>query len=186
MFDSRIVLLIVFTSFFILFQGTAHSEVTVEPFGFAVSLEENAEHEVELVLSNSAEDEVAFSIDSELIEDEDNRGAGPRRDDPGEILQRIQTQYIHWIGMAWDPENEWLWGCNYTEQFRIIAYDPEDDEIQISFDPGRNLVGMFYSDGIIHAGGYNQSPNTIYRYDLEGNALENMRSPIDLAATCLT
>ncbi|MDP8241332.1 MAG: carboxypeptidase-like regulatory domain-containing protein, partial [Candidatus Hatepunaea meridiana] len=163
----------------------AIAEITVNPIGFAISVEEDQGAEVELVLSNSSEDDVAFSIDYELVEDDDDRRAGPRRDDPGEILQRIQTPYIHWIGMAWDPENNWLWGCNYTESFRIMAYDPEDDEVHVNFDPGRNLVGMYYYDGIIHAGGYSQNQNTIYRYDLEGNALDNMRSPVALTSSCI-
>ena len=43
--------------------GSVIAEITVEPLGFAVSVEEDGEAEVELVLSNSGEDDVAFSID---------------------------------------------------------------------------------------------------------------------------
>ena len=63
-----------------LFFVSAIAEITVEPLGFAVPVEEDGEVEVELVLSNSGEDDVAFKIEYELIveEEDDDRQAGPR------------------------------------------------------------------------------------------------------------
>ena len=46
-------------------------EIAVEPIGFALGIEEDAEAEVELVLANSGEDDVAFVIDYELIVEEE-------------------------------------------------------------------------------------------------------------------
>jgi len=59
------------------------AEITVEPFGFAVSVEENGDPvEVDVILRNSRNDDVAFEIELEEIEEE-QRG-GPRRDDRGD------------------------------------------------------------------------------------------------------
>ena len=58
------------TAFLLLTAGlnTATAEITVDPVGFTVSLEDEPV-EVELTLSNDAENEVSFSIDYDYFLD---------------------------------------------------------------------------------------------------------------------
>ena len=64
-----------------LFAPQAVGNITVSPVGVAVSLENEDPLEVELTLTNHGDSEVAFSIDFDEPE-EDERGIGPRRDQP--------------------------------------------------------------------------------------------------------
>ncbi|MDP8238549.1 MAG: carboxypeptidase-like regulatory domain-containing protein, partial [Candidatus Hatepunaea meridiana] len=157
------------------------ASITVAPYGFTVSVEENQEAEVELVLSNSGEDEIAFSLDCELIEDEEERQVCPRRDDPGDVLADYNTPYHHWICLAWDPDRELMWGADYDAS-RLIAIDPEDGDIVANYQVAGRYVGMFYLEGVLYMGGYNAN-RFIFRYDTDGNALQNWQLPISLSDT---
>ncbi|MDP8239920.1 MAG: carboxypeptidase-like regulatory domain-containing protein, partial [Candidatus Hatepunaea meridiana] len=153
------------------------AEVTVEPFGFAVSIEEDNETEIELILSNGGEDNIAFSIDYELIEDEEDRLVGPRRDDPGDVLREFQKPYNQIHGLAWDPDNNWMWGIDFGR--RIYAIDLEDEEVVIDVGVGQTMAGLFYLNGVLHAGGWGGGANNIFRYDTEGEALERLVLPLN-------
>ncbi|NQT35315.1 carboxypeptidase regulatory-like domain-containing protein, partial [bacterium] len=177
-YSQRTILIITFVIGFFCY-GFAIAEITVEPLGFAVPVEEDGEAEVELVLSNSGEDDIAFSIDYELIVEEDDRQAGPRRDDPGDVLEEYEVQYDETIGLAWDDEHKWMWGIEYV-QSHIYAINPEDGDVEVNFATNLRLVGLFFLDGVLHAGGYYDNPHTIYRYDTEGEALDPMESPVHL------
>ena len=156
----------------------AYSGVTPDPFGFSLGIGENEEAELELVLSNGGEAEVGFNIEFELVvEEDDNRGI-PRRDEPGEVLRRYRIPYIHTIGLAWDEDREWMWGLDWTER-RLYAIDVEDGEIQVNVVMNQGLVGLFYWDGVLYGGGYNDN-RLIYLYDTDGRALETWRLPISL------
>ena len=61
--------------------NSAFSEITVDPIGIIVSLENGDEETVEITLSNDGEDDVAFKIGFTAPPDEEERG-GPRRDQP--------------------------------------------------------------------------------------------------------
>ena len=170
---------VLITGFFC--YGSVIAEITVEPFGFAVSVEEDDEAEIELVLGNSSEDDIAFKIEYELIVDEEDQQAGPRRDDPGDILRRYEIPYVHTIGLAWDPEQNWMWGLDWSVR-RLYAIDVENGEIQVNIQLNQGMVGLFHHDGVIHAGSYNAN-RQIFRWDIEGNAIETWRLPITLADT---
>ncbi|MDP8239156.1 MAG: T9SS type A sorting domain-containing protein [Candidatus Hatepunaea meridiana] len=163
-----------------LFHSLTNAEITIEPFGFAVSIEEDDETVIELVLSNSGEDDVGFNINSQLIEDDNDRREGPRRDDPGDILEEYEAQqYRSNTGLAWDDDNNWMWGFDY-EVHHFYAFDPEEEEIVENFDVGQSRYSMFYLDGVLYIGAYANDPNNIFCYDTEGNALDPIRSPISL------
>ncbi|MCF7810315.1 carboxypeptidase regulatory-like domain-containing protein [bacterium] len=165
------------TGFFCFCPATA--EITVEPFGFALSVEEDAETEIELTLSNSGEDEAAFSIRYELISDEEERFLNPERDEPGEVIREYRIPYVHTIGLAWDPDNEWMWGFDWTER-RLYAIDVEEGEIQVNVVLDQGCVGLFYWEGVIYGGGYNAN-RLIYRFDQEGDIINTIQLPISLA-----
>ncbi|NQT34736.1 carboxypeptidase regulatory-like domain-containing protein, partial [bacterium] len=177
--NQRIMLIVTLVTGFFCY-GFAVAEITVEPFGFAVSVEEDGEADVELLLSNSDEVDVVFNIDYSLVEEED-RQAGPRRDDPGDVIERYEIPYNQPLCMAWDPDRNWVWGTHHHEG-RLFALDPEDGELQENFEIVTYLTGMFYIDGILYLGGWSQHPQDIYRYDTDGRALGALRSPISLAA----
>ena len=162
------------------FYGSVIAEISVEPFGFAVSVEVDEEVDVELVLSNDGEDDVEFSIDYELVVEEDDRGIGPRRDDPGDVLAEYDVDYSSNQGLAWDPDNGWLWGNDFRN---LYAFNPETEEFELEIQwPDANIdanrIGGFYLDGVLWFSGYQHTPSFIYRYDTEGNAVdERIQSP---------
>jgi len=155
------------------------AEVTVHPFGFAVSVDENDEAEIELTLGNRSEGDVAFNIDYRLIIDEDDHRIGPQRDDPGDVLEEYRIPYEQTFGMAWDADRYWMWGTWHHEG-HLFAINPEDGEVMEDFRIETYLSGMFYLDGILYLGGWSRHPQHIYRYDTDGNALELLNSPISL------
>lgn len=71
--------------------NSAFSEITVDPIGFTVSMEGGEEVEVEMVLSNSGDVDVAFKIKNELIIPDENRRGGPRRDDLGDEVASLNS-----------------------------------------------------------------------------------------------
>ncbi len=169
------ILLVAALIFIFICYGSGTAEIVVIPFGFTVSVEEEGEAEVELVLNNSGEEDVAFSIDYELLEDEEDRRAGPRRDDPGDILAEYDAPCATRC-LAWDENDGWMWGLEYD---RLWAFDPENEEIVVS--RGLNTYkGLFYLEGVLFTGGWDNNPWTIYRFDTECNALETWDSPINL------
>ncbi|MDP8238131.1 MAG: T9SS type A sorting domain-containing protein [Candidatus Hatepunaea meridiana] len=156
----------------------ANAEITVNPIGFAVSVEEDRETEVELVLENSADDEVLYQMRYRWLYDNGEERFMPRRDEPGEILQRIRVPYTHTIGLALDTENEWMWSLEWSQR-RLYAIDLEEYEVQVNVATNLGLVGMFYLDGVLYAGGY-AANGLIYRYDTDGRLINTWRLPIDL------
>ena len=182
MLYSRIAVLVVIAFLFAAFSNPAQCEVTVDPFGFAVSVGEDEETEVELTLANDGEDDVAFSIDYEWIIEEDELRIGPHRDDPGDFLVDYEMQYGNTMGLAWDEPNGWMWGLSMGNN-RLYAFDPEEEEVTVNVGTMDNIAGLFHLDGVLYAGGYDRHANTIYRFDVEGNALNPWQSPVALGSS---
>ncbi|NQU05346.1 MAG: hypothetical protein HQ568_04570, partial [Calditrichaeota bacterium] len=156
-------------------SSSVTAEVTVEPFGFAVSLEENGETEVELTLSNSGEDDVAFSIKYELLIEEDERRAGPRRDDLGDVLREFDLPFNRTDGMVWDGDN--LWACSYGDS-RYCCFD-EDFEVISNFQTAGQVVGMTWDavDGVFWMGQWNT--RNVFMYDRDGNRVDTFQMPVN-------
>ena len=112
-----------------------------------------------------------------------NRQSGisiPRRDDPGDILREYEVPYDRTFGLAWDEGHNWIWGIN-PGPTRLFAIDPVNGEVTAEINVGRVMAGMFCLDGVIYIGGWRNNPNSIYRYDTDGNELEALESPVDLS-----
>jgi len=156
------------------------AEVTVDPFGFAVSIEADDEAELELVLSNSGEEDVAFIIDYNLIENEDQDQVGPLRDDPGDVIDEFDVpqggRNGYFGGIAWDRINEWMWltELETVNPARFMAIDPENDyEMVRTFNAPGQMMGAGWYDGIIYA--VNWSNNWLFRFDTDGNNVDNLQ-----------
>jgi hypothetical protein len=159
------------------------AQVSVDPFGFTVSLEQDAETDIELTLTNNNEEDVAFNINYQAISDEEERLIGPRRDEPGEILAEFRVGFFNTVGLAWDPENQLMWALAWSDGF-LCAIDIENGEEVVRIN-ARSMLGLFYFDGVLYAGGYNNAVNTIYRFDTEGNAIGNWRIQQNLTWTTI-
>ncbi|MCF7811778.1 T9SS type A sorting domain-containing protein [bacterium] len=177
---SLSVVFLVFLTFFIL-PDFSFAQVSVNPFGLTVSLEQDAETDIELTLTNSGDENVAFRINYEAISDEEEQLIGPRRDEPGEILAELAVPYYNTVGLAWDPENQWMWALAWSDS-RLYAYDIENEETVVNVAV-RGILSLFYVDGVLYAGGYNNNVNTVYRFDTQGNAIGNWRIQTDLTWT---
>ena len=95
---------------------------------------------------------------------------GPRRDDPGDVIAEFEAPYEWTSGLAWDTENDWIWGLDYIAN-RLYAINPENGEVVVNFAiEGNNRIGLFYLDDMLWVGGFN-TRRTIFRYDREGNQL---------------
>jgi len=178
MLKKQVLTLCLFLALTLLFQTSILAEVTIDPIGFAMVVEEGNETEVELTLINNGEEDVTFNFGYSLIEDEEERRLGPRRDDPGDILEQYQIPYVHTIGLAWDEDRGWMWGVDWTER-RLYALDVEEEEITVNIVMNQGLVGLFYWEGVLYGGGYNDN-RLVYRYDIEGNAQGTIRLPRSL------
>jgi len=155
-----------------------HAEVTVDPRGLTISVAEDPV-ETEFTLVNQYEQDVAYRLTFQwLPEDEEEEQRGPRRDEPGEILQRVGIPYSYTIGLALDTENNWMWSLEWNQR-RLYAIDMEEYEVQVNIGTNVGLVGLFYRDGILYAGGY-AANGLVYRYDLEGRLINQWRLPINL------
>jgi len=166
---------------------TTSAEITVNPFGFAVSVEDEIV-EVELILSNDSEDDVAFNIGYYLIDDEEGQ-IGPRRDDLGDLIDEFEPPQQgnvnrHVNGIAWDSDNEWMW-ISESDNRRVIAVDPFDDyEMVAQFDMPDGVSGLAYYGGVFYGVGWINHP-WLYRTDADGENLGNFQLQASAGAcTC--
>ena len=177
-------------SVMLMLANPSFGEVTVDPCGFSLAMEENAEAVIELVLSNDGETEVAFSVEYELMEDEEDRRGGPRRDDLGDLIHAFEppqaglgNQYV--TGMAWDWDNSWMW-LTESDNLRVVAVDPADDynEAARFNGPGTDrdgTSGAAWYDGVLYMVGW-VNHDYLYRYDTEGNNIGNLNMPASAGA----
>ncbi|MBT3231444.1 MAG: T9SS type A sorting domain-containing protein [Calditrichaeota bacterium] len=164
---KRICLYSLFLSIMLtVFLSTASAQISVIPNGIGVSLDENDEGGTELILINDYEDAETFSIDYDLIEDDEDRRNGPQRDEPGELLREFESPLINVGGMCFD--GELLWGGDYGNN-RIAAVTLEGEEI-LNFVSNNNPLSMTFDGEIIWAS--NWSTAEIYTYDLEGERID--------------
>ncbi len=144
--------------------GTSTAQISVIPHGFGISLDENEEGDAELILINDYEEPITFSIDTDLIENDENQRQGPRRDEPGELLRQFVSPIDQVGGMCFD--GELLWGGSYGSD-RIVAVTLEGEAVLNFGHP--NPLSMTFDGERIWAS--NWDSNQLITYDLEGNQL---------------
>ena len=146
--------------------GTASAQISIIPHGLGISLDENEAGDAELILINDYEDPVTFSFDYDLIEDDEDRRNGPRRDDAGDLLRQFNSPINNVGGMCFD--GELLWGGSYGSH-RIVAMTLEGEEV-LNFQSNNAPLSMTFDGEIIWASSW--STPQIFTYDLEGNRIE--------------
>ncbi|NQU04567.1 MAG: carboxypeptidase regulatory-like domain-containing protein, partial [Calditrichaeota bacterium] len=148
------------------------AQISVDPLGFSISMDENAEQDVELVLSNSGESEVAFWVSCRLDRGENEQRGGPRRDDLGDIIHEFDVPNggadEQKVGVGWDSQNEWMWISNWPNS-SVAAVDPNND-----YDVARELDiqnpwNVTCMNGHLYV--VSNALNPIYHYDTEGENL---------------
>ena len=100
------------------FCNSAFSEITVEPFGLSVFVEPEDTLTTVLTLINDGEEDVAYTIDLEGVDREEERGI-PRRDDLGDVIGEFECHIPgnQYKNGCWDPDNEWFWIQGYDTHF---------------------------------------------------------------------
>ena len=164
----------------LILYSTASGQMSVDPVGFAVAIEQEDTLETEMILHNAGDEAVVYNVRIRNVNREDERRYGPRRDDPGETLLEIQLEYNYIVGLAWDAENEIMY-ASHTADARIAGYLWNGEEIlDIPLDfaaqniPANSLVGLAFFDNVFYTFYWGQS--VIYRYDIEGNQLESINT----------
>ncbi|MBM3327016.1 MAG: hypothetical protein FJY65_08575, partial [Calditrichaeota bacterium] len=146
----------------------AFTAITVNPFGFAADLEEGGEAEVELVFTNTGEDDVTFEISYHLVDDDEARRAGPRRDNLGDVIGGFNVENANWFGLTWD--GEWMWGITYSDS-RMIAVNAEGEvRARLQAQP-QSCTGLTWDGEAFWTAG----PNTLLtRFDRRGNTIRTI------------
>ncbi|MDP8238142.1 MAG: carboxypeptidase regulatory-like domain-containing protein, partial [Candidatus Hatepunaea meridiana] len=97
--------------------NNASAEVTVDPMGFAVALEADDIAEVEVTLENDGDNDVIFGVDFDSPPEEEERGRGPRRDQPEGRGILIHNAITGWGNFQLEPYFEAIDGLEY-DRFR--------------------------------------------------------------------
>ncbi len=158
------------------------AEITVDPHGFALSVGEDV-GDIELELINSDENDVAFGVDYQLVDFEDGRQEGPRRDDLGDIIHEFNAPNgqanQQKVGISWDWENDWMWMSNNPNS-AVMAVNPDDDyniERELNIQTPFNVACLYGHLYVV-----NNALNSIFHYDTEGNNLGNINMGFNVGA----
>ncbi|NQT35437.1 carboxypeptidase regulatory-like domain-containing protein, partial [bacterium] len=151
---------ILITGFFC--YSSVIAEITVDPIGIIVSLENEDQETVEMTLSNDGEDDVAFEIGFTAPPEEEERG-GPRRDQPEGrgILIAERCQWSNWDfeqyfdaidGLDYERYRTWnqvedvdfndfdfMWVGNYETEAWVGQYNQNLERIEDFVDGGGAL-----------------------------------------------
>ncbi|MCF7811878.1 carboxypeptidase-like regulatory domain-containing protein, partial [bacterium] len=170
---------VVFLVVIFLFTGMniVSAQVTIDPVGVAVSTEEGDSIVVEVTLTNNGDSDVFFALDFDEPPEEDERNAGPRRDDPGDVIDEFRMENygagVRGPAFAKDWDTGWMWATIWEGWVEII--DPADDYATVEAwqpDAG-NLFSAAWLNGIFYLSVAQNS--TVLRYDGEFNRLDDIR-----------
>ena len=155
--------------------------ITADPIGFGTYIEPGDEVVTEFVLINDADEDVEYSTRYMGVRREEEMQQGPRRDNPGDVLDEYECAHAGSFGFGQDFENDIMWVTHTiidpntglpTEGF-FTGYRDIGGELEVVAEVQPNVppLGGTYYDGVFYAA---QWQNTyIIRYDLEGNDLGN-------------
>ncbi|MCF7811641.1 carboxypeptidase-like regulatory domain-containing protein, partial [bacterium] len=164
---KRIRLILILTLGLVL-SGSATAQVTVDPIGFSAYLEGEAE-QVNLILTNNGNDAIAYTIDYDLIKDEEDRNAGPRRDELGDAINDFQFNAELWTGLAWD--GNLMWGVDYSTG-NMIGVDLEG-EIREEARINSGYTGLCWDGDGFWASSIDN--NTLTQIDNEFDVVQSIR-----------
>ncbi len=143
-----------------------------------------AVEDIPITISNAGEGVLRFSFTHEHLDwPEREEIRGPDRDDPGDILHRYRIPIDNCAGctgLAWDHINNWIWGIDSFSDL-LFAFNPENEEINVSVEVPNLLFSLFFNDGLFWANTRVRNEAVIIQYDMEGNEIARLNSPIDLA-----
>jgi len=161
----------------------------IEPAAINDEINTGERSDHDLTLSNPGVAPLTWWTDAEVIEDPGNdfsnqrvvrridNQIGPTRDDAGDIIDQFEyPDYNQWsirAGIAWDPDNEWMW---FTQGRPDVAkaIDPANNyEVAEEFQIAAGLLDICWYDGMLYLVG--QGGMIIARFDLEGNRLEDIQ-----------
>ena len=110
---------------------------------------------------------------------------GPLRDDPGDLIAEFNVpngggnQYNS--GLAWDSDNEWMWITQWSNPWRVVAIDPNDDFASpAAFNAPGGCMNADYYNGTIYI--VNWASRWLFRFNAEGQNLGNLNTPIQPTA----
>ncbi|MBM3329316.1 MAG: T9SS type A sorting domain-containing protein [Calditrichaeota bacterium] len=152
--------------------GTTHAQFTIDPQQYESSLFTGQQETIEVTLANDGDEAVNWRASTRIVREPEG---GPRRDNPGELLETIQGPYNTTSGLAHD--GEMLWGVSYQDS-RLWAIDPRSGEVQIDVRLGQNPIEMGFnpSDGLLYVS-RQWGGNTIVRVDRQGQQINQFDLP---------
>ncbi len=138
---------------------------------------ERSDHVINI--SNGGAVLLEWYSEAEILQEpgEDQRAAGPRRDEAGDLIVEFEIdgaeQNDYRNGVAWDRDNEWMWISQVGlggNPGTIFAIDPFNDyEVVTTLDAPGMVLDMFWYEGVLYVIDYGL--RGIRRYDAEGNNL---------------
>ena len=148
-------------------SSVALSDVTLEPFGVAVSLEADAEEAVEMSLINDGEIDVSYRISLAAPPEEEQR-RGPRRDDLGDRIEYYEYRQAGWCGIAWAGEEMCV--ANYDRQ-RVHFWNIEEEDFVHDFGTQNYFPWGVAYDGDAY---WISSDNALIHVDRDGEVLSQI------------
>ncbi|MBT7617252.1 MAG: T9SS type A sorting domain-containing protein [Calditrichaeota bacterium] len=142
-----------------------------------------------ITISNAEGDprsDLMFNITSETVEraplvdqlkrqirEINSEAHGPMRDEAGDILEQFVVPSTQTTGLV--SVGNLIWGCSY-EQSRIFAFNRETQDIDLEVAIHRTPMALAYDGNSLWTTQWGAAG--LFRYDLEGELLENIEFDI--------
>lgn len=170
----------------ILAQSFEPPEIEVQPREVEDALRTGETSEHTVTITNEGEANLRWEITSEITNepdrDQESRNirstsqikSGPRRDEPGDIIDRYEVPIQQSTGLSWD--GELMWGIDYAGRF--IALDPISGEIVNNLNIHDNASSLaFTGENFLIGQSWDE---LIFTYDSEGDLIEEFEFERDL------
>ncbi len=173
-------------------QASAAPQIEVDPVSIVDSVQADTENDYIINIANTGLADLRFWSGFEVVDQpQRDRGARlarhinqqsiPGRDDLGEEIDRFTWQRSgadrHKAGIAWDPDNDWMWLTSYNNDY-LGAVDPADnfEEVTAWQLEGQHPMGAAWLDGVIYI--VNWARQWLGRWDAEGHNLGQLDTRI--------
>ena len=151
-----------------LISSQALCQVSIEPAGLAVFLEQGEETQAEIVLANLGDVDINYAVSFDDPPEEERR-RGPMRDEFGDILETYDFGATIWNGIAYDGEVMWLLDHGGRMISVTLEGEATGDEIRVP----EMATGMCWDGEALWLGFY-QEP-VLIRIDREGNQIARIQ-----------